>query len=369
MSKSILYLGGFELPDKNAAAQRVIANAKLLREMGFEVSFIGISKDIENTPREVEGFESNPVPYPTGTKEWMRQIFTFVETDAILKRNPDYVVLYNFPAIASLRILKACRNKGIKVIHDLTEWEIASGWSPREIIRKMDINLRMHYCMKRMDGIIAISRYLYEYYSRYTNVILVPPTVDLTNPKFNRERELIANSPVKLVLAGNIGGGKKDRIDYIIDSIYNNSSLQLTVVGMTIEQYENFYGSLPKDCNNVVFKGRVSHQEAVKFVCDSDFQMLIRENSLKNKAGFPTKFVESMSCCTPIIANISSNICDYLVDGKNGFIVNEISLLNEVLDKVSRLTKEEIIAMKEECRSFTGFDYRNFKDDFLKIFN
>ena len=42
MSKSILYLGGFELPDKNAAAQRVMANAKLLGEMGFDVSFIGI---------------------------------------------------------------------------------------------------------------------------------------------------------------------------------------------------------------------------------------------------------------------------------------------------------------------------------------
>ena len=36
MNKSILYLGGFELPDKNAAAQRVMANAKLLREMGFD---------------------------------------------------------------------------------------------------------------------------------------------------------------------------------------------------------------------------------------------------------------------------------------------------------------------------------------------
>ena len=42
----VLYIGGFELPDKNAAAHRVISNAFLLRELGYEVSFIGISEDI-----------------------------------------------------------------------------------------------------------------------------------------------------------------------------------------------------------------------------------------------------------------------------------------------------------------------------------
>ena len=78
MSKYILYLVGFELPDKNAAAQRVMANAKLLREMEFDVSFIGISKDIDNSPHILEGFASNPVPYPSITIELMHQIFTFV---------------------------------------------------------------------------------------------------------------------------------------------------------------------------------------------------------------------------------------------------------------------------------------------------
>lgn len=369
MNKFVLYIGGFELPDKNAAAQRVMANAKLLRDLGYKVSFIGISRDIENAPREVDGFTSNPVPYPTGVKEWMQQIFTFVDIDIILERNPTYVVLYNFPAIASLRILNACHKKGIKVIHDLTEWEIALGWSPREIIRKIDINIRMHYCMKKMDGVIAISRYLYEYYSRYTKAILVPPTVDIYNQKFNRNRQFTINNPIHLVYAGSIGRGNKDRLDCIVNTVSKVSSLKLIIVGLTEKQYNAVYGFLPKDCSNVVFKGRMSHQETIKIVCNSDFQILIRENSLKNKAGFPTKFVESMSCCTPIIATISSNICDYLVDGKNGFIIDEKNSLQSVLDKILKLNKEDIIAMKQECRDFVNFDYRCFKKDFQKIFN
>ena len=47
----ILYLGNFELPDKNAAAHRVLGIAKALREGGNEVYFTGISK-VENKEKE-----------------------------------------------------------------------------------------------------------------------------------------------------------------------------------------------------------------------------------------------------------------------------------------------------------------------------
>lgn len=368
--KRVLYLGGFELPDKNAAAQRVIANAMLLREMGFEVSFIGISKDIENAPKIVNGFVSNPMPYPTNTVEWMHQIFTFVETDGILKRKPDYVVLYNFPAVASLRILSVCHKKGIKVIHDLTEWESNNRWSPADIMRKIDINLRMRYCMKKMDGVIAISRYLYDYYKPYTNVILVPPTVDLSNPKFCRDRELTATEGLtKLVYAGSVGlVANKDRLDFIIKEVNNLPNVQLDIVGMTKEQFLHIFGNEMEIKHNIKFHGRVSHAEAVKRVCDADFQMLIRDNTLKNKAGFPTKLVESFSCCIPLIATVSSNICDYLKDGENGFLVTENNSLGEAIRKVSNLSLAEKIKMKENCKKFTGFDYHNYKNEFAKIF-
>lgn len=357
------------MPDKNAAAQRVVANAMTLREMGFEVAFIGPTKDRLNTIEEFCGFKCDYIDYPKTLKEWVKYITEFVQIDKILGFNPDYVILYNFSAIASLRIRNACHKRGIKVFQDLTEWEASVGWSPREIIRKIDINLRMYYCLKKMDGIIAISRYLFEYYSRFTKTIFVPPTVDLNNPKFNRDRILESNTPLQLVYAGSIGAGNKERLDYIVNAVCKVKSLKLLVVGLTEEQYVNAYGSIPEGCTNVEFKGRVSHIEAVNIVCQSDFQMLIRENTLKNKAGFPTKFVESMSCCTPLIATLSSNIGDYLVDGKNGFIVEDMNSLQSVLEKLSKLSNEEVIEMKENCRKFIGFDYRSYKKEFSKLFN
>ena len=106
------------MPDKNAAAQRVMANALLLREMGFEVSFIGPTKDRANAVAEANGFKCEYVDYPTGTMQWLKYITEFVSTEKILVHKPGYVVLYNFPAVASLKILKACHKNGIKVIHD-----------------------------------------------------------------------------------------------------------------------------------------------------------------------------------------------------------------------------------------------------------
>lgn len=368
MKKKILYIGGFELPDKNAAAQRVMANARLLREMNFDVSFIGISKDIENAPSLVDGFESTPVPYPNSTVKWFKQITTFVDSKEIINRNPDYVILYNFPAVASLKILRKCHKHGIKVIHDLTEWESAISYSPREIVHWLDINLRMRYAVKKMDGVIAISRLLFDYYKKYTQTILVPPTVDLCATKWNRERKLFSNNPKKLVYAGSIGMGNKDRLDMIIEVLKSHKDITLDVIGLSQQQYVNAFGKESPLSENVHFWGRISHNEAVLAVQNADFQLLIREDTLKNNAGFPTKFVESMSCCTPIIATPTSNICDYLKDGENGFIVSASKSLDDVFYGISVLSSEEIIKMKEACRLFEGFDYRNYKTELEKIF-
>lgn len=368
MKKKIVYLGGFELPDKNAAAQRVLSNAKLLREMGYGVIFVGISKDIGSAPNRVEGFESYPIPYPANTKQWAHQVFTFVDGNLILQWKPDYVVLYNFPAVASLRLLKLCHKNGIKVIQDLTEWETNRGWTLGAIIRKIDVSLRMRYCMVRMDGVIAISRYLYDYYKSKVKTILVPPTVDLNSPKWNRNRDIKANRPRTLVYAGSPGSGAKDRLDLIVDCVQNHSNIRLVVVGLEEEQFFASFHRQKESIDNVKFRGRLSHVEAVKAVCDADFQMLIRYHNRKNDAGFPTKLVESMACGTPVIATIFSNINDYIKDGSNAFIVNEENTIEAVVTKLSDLTAEEIITMKENCINLKVFDYRSYKDEFAKLF-
>lgn len=365
--KRVLYLGGFELPDKNAAAQRVMSNAMLLREMGYNVSFVGISKEGGHT-FTYNGLDCRCLKYPIGMKTWLYHVVTFLPVSEIEKYNPNYIILYNFPAVACLKILSYARKHGIKVIHDVTEWEQTDGWSPRDVIKRIDTWFRMRYCMKRMDGIIAISRYLYEFYRDDVPTILVPPTIDLNNPKWMRDRKLEACSPITLVYAGSPGSGVKDRLDLIIDEIRDFPNMKLIVVGVTAEQFFSAFRRRYEEIPNISFKGRLSHLEAVKAVCDSDFQMLIRNHSRKNDAGFPTKLAESMACRTPIIATNFSNISDYVMDGVNAFLVDDTRTLHDVFEQVSNMSQEDIVAMKQHCMDIRDFDYRQYKSEFKKIF-
>ena len=76
----ILYIGGFELPDKNAAAHRVLSNAKALRDSGKNVILVGINKDLPkgtkmiDTYVKISEFDTYAIPYPSGMASWAKNI-------------------------------------------------------------------------------------------------------------------------------------------------------------------------------------------------------------------------------------------------------------------------------------------------------
>lgn len=368
-TKSILYLGGFELPDKNAAAQRVISNAKLLSEMGYEVKLVGVAKSQHEQSFIFNGFSCHCLKYPETIREWLYHIITFLPFSEVKKYNPDVIILYNFPAIAGKKILRYCQRKHIKVIHDLTEWEQTDGWSPRDIVKRVDTFLRMNVIMWRMDGVIAISKWLYDHYRNKVKCVFVPPTVDLNDPKWNRKRELRSNHPITLVYAGSPGGVVKDRLDLIVKEVSKYQSIKLLVVGINEDQYYSGFNVRREQLKNVVFKGRLQHFDAVKAVCEADFQMLIRDKSRKNDAGFPTKLVESFACGTPVISTVFSNIKDYVKDGVNGFLVKEGQTLSSVIKQVSCLKPENIVEMKKNCIDNKVFDYHYYQPEFNELFD
>lgn len=354
--KSILYIGGFEMPDKNAAAQRVLSIAKALRLSDYSVSFYGITKsgDVEGT---VDDFEYEAVLYPSGTKEWIRYAIGDGILDYISRKKPSLVITYNYPAVAQERVIHFCRKNGIKVIGDITEW-----YMPSDIIRKADTALRMRWSNKHLDGIISISRLLDTYYMN-CNSILIPPLVDKSEKKW-KEAPIESDDPrIKLCYVGSPGGGK-DRLDYIVSGIKNceKDSVCLDVIGITKEQYALLYGE-DKEIDNlpVVFWGRMPHHKAVEKLKESDFQIFFRENTKANNAGFPTKFSEAISAGVPVITNKTSNLSDFLISGENGYLIEDASAdsISRVLNQVSHLSKEDVLRMKGAINSST-FDYHNY---------
>lgn len=370
MGKRVLYIGGFCMPDGNAAAQRVLGVGKLLSECNYEVRFCGLQRNITKPViGNIEKFEYTNYPYPSSINAWLKYLTgRDYAISEISQYQPDIVILYNHPAFAIEHITRYCHSHGIKVIADVTEWYEPTGNPIFRFIKGADTRRRMCHSHKKLDGIICISNYLADYYTDCNlPIINLPPLVDISQCKWHQSFEK-DDSVIKIVYAGS-PGATKDRLDLIIQSMAailesDNSKVRFDVIGITKEQYATTWGD-KTDYPFVTFYGRLPHGKVIKHLLSADYQIFLRPDTLPNRAGFPTKFVESITSSTIPITNFSSNLSDYLKDGVNGIVVDNLNA-NSIKTAISRAIaecKEMRLFVKSSIKADT-FDYRNYIENF-----
>ena len=296
--KIILYVGGFELPDKNAAAQRCISNAKIFRDLGYEVILLGIHK-MDKSPlikSEYYGFTCWSIPYPNSAKAWLKKIISFNQVDYLLEheyRNQVFAVIcYNHPAISQYRIKKVAKKNGALTLADVTEWYSASGNKFfHKIIKWLDTSLRMRVVNFLMDGLITTSNYLTHFYKGKKILVELPTLYDkqrIDLPEWDSRKNLsgcyillYAGSPFDVRQAVKNRSSVKERLDLIIHSLFNLSAegvnFRLNIFGVTKEDYLMVY---PDDSDKldtlkkqVSFKGRCAHETILENIMESDFSI------------------------------------------------------------------------------------------------
>ena len=166
MNDIVLYIGGFELPDKNAAAHRVLNNAKIFSEMGLNTVFIDVQRDNSKIDKSNLGFEVHTLDIRSTANKVKRDISIkkFCEIYNKYQNNIVAVVTYNYPAIALNRIRKFCKKRNVKLIADVTEWYGDDFRNIYKVLEYILIKIRVERIQKKLDGIIAISGFLYKYY-------------------------------------------------------------------------------------------------------------------------------------------------------------------------------------------------------------
>lgn len=356
---TILYIGIFELPDKNAAAQRVIGNAKAMRDIGYNVIFLNALEKIESGKKRKVKYFGFTCYEMERTNKADFILFGMQTISAIKSIKPDAVIAYNYPGIAISNIMLYCKIHSIKCYADITEWYIPSGNLYHKAVRAVDVYWRMKRISPKMDGIIAISRYLYDYYKNMAKTILIPPLVDITEEKWNHPKDTACGT-TSFIYAGS-PDSIKERLDLIIESfndIANVKSVKLHVVGITEKEFRQEYKWVDNINRNVVFWGRVSHERAVELVCKADWAIIIRDQNLVTTAGFPTKVAEAISCGVPVLANDFSNIFEYLDD--NNSIQAELPGMKESMLKACE---------KRISPDRTLFDYHRYIIKFQELFD
>ena len=350
---ALLYVGGFVLPDKNAAAQRVVGIAKAARDAGYKIVFLNFSPDCEE-PHQIEyfGFECFECPQ----KEWD---VARVDIDRVIDvcariEGLKGIIAYNYPAPALSRLLGYCKANHLKCVGDVTEWySIADVSFIKKLPKGIDIAWRMRSLNNKCDGLIVISDFLEEHYSGRTSVN-IPPLVDCSDEKWPQIAKP-DDEVVRLIYAG-VPSKTKERLDLICDAVLalsNDCEIVLDIVGITSADYASIYGQGLKENACIKFHGRVEHKTVLEMVAGSTYSIIVRDDNRVTRAGFPTKFAESIACGTPVITNDNSCLEKYLHGGQCGYLVREDSLA----DDLRAIFAKEVIAPNTRM-----FDYRNYAD-------
>ncbi|AIM39154.1 hypothetical protein KO02_22575 [Sphingobacterium sp. ML3W] len=379
MSKGyIVYVGSVTFPSQSAASRRILGNLRCFQELGYQTVVLssGAGNDSEE---DFEGIRVINLNERTNEKlpRLLKHLSYFdAGKKAIkwLKQNEKdiaAVVLYSGYSPYLLRLLPWSSKSKIPLVFDAVEW-----YDPKTIFNYLidpyywNIELAMRVLIKRTKNVIAISSFLSDYYKENgCNTVIIPPLIDIRDisPNLQPNKELLIVS-----YTGN--PGRKDLFNNYLEAvnmIYNkNKRIEFRIAGILDADLlkfkffkDNGFRSVPSYIKNY---GRVSFEKSLEITKNSDFSFLQRPYLRSTKAGFPTKFVESMALGTPTILNITSDLGDYVIDGHNSIVCDNESAeaLVIALEKAEKLGLNEKMEMRNNCRILAenSFHYENYID-------
>ena len=321
---SIYYISEIDFTQRNASTKRILDISKILTQnTDYQVKIIGNS---HTSHLVCDGFQvfNTPKGHHIFTKiiNYIRRGLLMVN---LLKRLPscDIIIYYGTNYSRILPLKRFCHKHRIKLIIDIVEWynynTLPFGkYGPLAL----DVHLGINKIIPKCDGVIAISSYLQEFYKQQNvKTIRIPVLSSGYFPAISTDNDWNEDY-LHLIYAG--VPYKKDSILPILKAVdqlaLEEEKIRFHLLGPTPEYLYKLYHYLPG--TNIICHGHIPQNKVAEFLQKADFSVLIRPHLRYAEAGFPTKFVESLSAGLPVIANITSDLNLYLKDGFNGFIVD-----------------------------------------------
>lgn len=393
--KTVLIVGNFAFPRGNAAGKRVLGLGYLFSLIGYNAVFSGCQANrstdmIISTRQRYDDFTYYNFNGSRGIKDICNVGGAFDEFKQIVNeignQNVALIILYGSPVLAVWirKVISFGKRNHIPVVFDCVDWIEKSGFESglKNLIKYIDTNYMKRILACKCDGVISISRYLYDYYKgRGCNTILIPPVGKMEYDAADRKEENTSNC-VRFVYAGSITLGKtidkeslKDRIDLTIEIMNKlhrrGLCFEFNIFGIDREQYVIAFPEhedIIKDLESkVFFHGKTPNEVICNYIREADYTILNRVITKVTTAGFPSKISESLLMGTPVISNATSDITDYIKNGENGLIISFDT--DEATDEVYTLCRDMETArnMKSNCCEDCCFDVNKYKNKMNKF--
>lgn len=383
-TKEIMYVGDVGKPNTALSihAQNI---ARLFGKMGYHTTFIcdaykGMNKISDETELFNYCYTSKFITIPKiSAVEWLIDELTGWKYRKILKekirsKKPEFVLMYGYAGESWM--VKYCHKKKIPFIVERVDWFEKSdrtGFIERELFQRQ-VDKTILKIDKHVDGVISISKFFEEYYYKMNvPTIFVPPIFEFGNNDILKNYE--RSSMLHLVYAGSIGGNK-DYIFPVLQAVKRINSkkihIHMDLIGLTLGQVENLTGEACWKKYGVDILGRVPNSMAKRIIQKADFSFLLRENKQYAKAGFSTKFAESMCLGVPVICTKVGGADSVITHMYDGICLenNDISTIEKTLIFLMNKSSEEIMEMKSNAyitasRLFNIESYVDGMNEFL----
>ena len=304
--------------------------------------------------------------------------FKKIIVDCLVKNDYDIVFSLSCSMYFSM-IRRLTLNKRIPYFIEQCEWQDISNYrfgqlDPRY---KRIVYLRSKG-YKQADGIIAISKLLELHYKKQgIRTIRIPTILDVKsiNPKLTMPVE----TKISIVYTGNPGKSKeflKPIIECLSMNPHIREKIDFHIYGPNKKTVIDNIGQdelLERAGESVVIHGYVPQEKIKDIIADAHFQIFVRPKRRSSDAGFPTKLGESMTVGTPVITNETGDICDYLRDGINGFLLhgNETQDVKFAMERIISLNPSDYYQLRINARKTAErwFDYRNYMNDIKTLFD
>lgn len=292
--------------------------------------------------------------------------------NALMEGKPDIIISAMPNSRGQRCLIRYAKSRCIPMIESVCEWYDRSNFRGFKGLIKF-INNRYSLCIQypKRENIIAISTLLADFYrSCGCNTIVIPTMVDIEEYK-----AISHNRSVRTRIAY---AGSPSKKDYILNAIHGlallseaeRNNFEFHLYGPKLEQLKQLGLSndvLEKCGNELVCHGRIPYEQVKQHIVNADFTVLLRPDKRYANAGFPTKVGESMACGTPVIANLTSDLGKYIIDGETGFVCVDESpeACKTALQRVLSMTEQEKANMRKEAMEVAkiGFNYKTYLAD------